>query len=180
MTIKVKAKRVSIKKIIKMAVTEAVDKAIEAERLRAKRVPENIYKSTENRLKALNTLKIKVAADKERLDELIEHGIHSRSNDVIRFSKSGRGVSDDDLVKGLIKDLTATIAADEFEIKSVEDALLLVEDDCDYLALAGRFFEGMSDDAIAEKLSCDERTVRRKRGRLMYQVEVRLYGADAV
>ncbi len=171
-----KNKELNIEAIIKKAVAEG----IEAGKRQAERAPGDAYKAAERRLYALPDLKDKVVRDKDRLEELEEYGIHGRSNDLIRFQKSGRRVSDEDLLEGIIQDLRATIAADEFEIKTIENALAPLTSDPYYLAVSGRFFEGKDDEEISKELHCDPRTVRRNRGKLVHRITVRLYGSDAL
>ena len=172
-----KAKRQpDIEKIIK----KAVEAGIKAGRVQAERTPDNSYKSTERRLYALPVLIKKVKDTRQRLVELEQDGVPQRSKDVIRFARSGVRISPEEILDALIIDLKASIAADEHEIETIKKALKNIEGDEYYLAVKGRYIEGLSDEEIAKQISCDERTVRRHRGRLVRVVAVWLYGAEAV
>lgn len=165
-----------IEKIIK----KAVEAGIKAGRVQAERTPDNTYKATERRLYALPVLVRKVEDAQLRLKELEQTGAPGRSKDVIRFARSGVRVSPEEILEALIADIKASIAADEHEIETVKKALANIENDPYYLAISGRYLKNMSDEEIAAQIPCDERTVRRHRGRLVRVVAVWLYGAEAV
>jgi len=165
-----------IEKIIK----KAVEAGIKAGRVQAERTPDNTYKATERRLYALPVLVRKVEDARLRLKELEEKGAPGRSKDVIRFARSGVRVSPEEILDTLTADIKASIAADEYEIETVKKALRNIENDAYYAAVSGRYFEGISDEEIAKQIPCDERTVRRHRGRLVRVLAVWLYGVDAV
>jgi DNA-directed RNA polymerase specialized sigma24 family protein len=169
-------KKTDIESIIKKAVQEGID----AGRKQAERAPDNAYKATERRLYALPVLVRKVEDAQLRLKELEQTGAPGRSKDVIRFARSGVRVSPEEILETLTADIKASIAADEYEIETVKKALRNIENDAYYAAVSGRYFEGISDEEIAKQIPCDERTVRRHRGRLVRVVAVWLYGAEAV
>jgi DNA-directed RNA polymerase specialized sigma24 family protein len=166
----------NIKKLIEQAVAEG----LKAGRKQAERAPIDAYRATERRLYALPALAIRIQNAKEKLQDLRENGLHERSKDFIRFHRSGRRQTPDDICNMLIMDIEASIAADEEEIETVKNALVQIESDPYYPAVKGRYMENQSDKEIAEQLYCDERTVRRHRSRLVQIVAIQLYGADAV
>lgn len=165
---------------IEAIIKKAVNAGIEAGKRQAERAPVDAYKATEKRLYALPDLKDKVERDKQYLKDLLQHGLAKHSKDIVRFKTSGQRLSDDEILEGVAKDVQAAIAADEFEIKTIEDALAPLTSDPNYLVISGRFFEGKSDEEIGKKLKCDPTTVRRNRGKLMHRIVVRLYGAGAL
>ncbi len=169
-------KKSDIEKIIERAVKEG----IEAGRKQAERAPLDAYRATERRLYALPTLEKKVLDAKEKLQDLEDHGLHQRSKDVVRFRRSGQRLSDYDIEEAIKLDLSSDIAKDEHEIETLKKALRQIESDPYYTAVSGRYFEGISDEETARQIPCDERTVRRHRGRLVRVVAVWLYGVDAV
>ena len=74
----------------------------------------------------------------------------------------------------------AGIAADRYEIETMERALATVRDDPYYRALSGKYLDDVDDRDIAEALECDTSTVWRHRKRLVQRVAVWLYGAEAL
>jgi hypothetical protein len=157
-----------------------IRRAVEAGIKAGQRAPVDAYKATERRLYALPVLVRKVEDAQLRLKELEQTGAPRRSKDVIRFARTGVRVSPEEILDAMIVDIKASIAADEHEIETVKKALRNIEDDTYYVAVSGRYFEGISDEEIAKQIPCDERTVRRHRGRLVRVVAVWLYGAEAV
>lgn len=168
--------KIKIETIIK----QAVSAGIAAGRTQAERAATDAYKATERRLYALPVLIKKVKDANEQMEEIKQNGVPSKSKDIIRFTRSGVRLSSEEIINALIINLEASIAADEYEIETVKKALKNIQDDPHYLTVEGRYFEGMSDVDIAKDLSCDERTVRRHRGRLVRIVAIWLYGAEAV
>lgn len=165
---------------IEAIIKKAVNAGLAAGRKEAERAPLDAYRATERRLYALPVLMKKVEDAKERLKELEETGAPRRSKDVIRFSRTGVRLSPDEILDALILDLKASIAADEHEIETMKKALKQIENDTYYLAVKGKYLDGLSDDEIAQAISCDPSTVRRNRGRLVRILAVWLYGAEAV
>lgn len=161
-------------------IQKAVQAGLAAGRAQAERAPSDAYKATERRLYALPVLIKKVEDARQRLAELEQTGVPKRSKDIIRFARPGVRLSPDEILDVLKAEIRASIAADEHEIETIKKALKNIEGDPYYLAVNGRYFEGISDEEIAKQIPCDERTVRRHRSRLVKIVAVWLYGAEAV
>lgn len=161
-------------------IEKIIQRAVHAERLSAERMAKDAYKATECRLYALRDLRERVRDNKERLEEIRQYGPRNRSKDITRFMKTGVRLSPEEIVEAVITDMEAAIAADEFEIETVERALSVIADDTYYLAVTGKYIEGLTDEEIAEKIPCDPTTVWRNRKRLVKRLAVRLYGVEAV
>lgn len=171
-----KQKQAEIDQIIQ----RAVQAGLAAGRSQAEQTARDAYRATERRLYALPTLIKKVDDARERLEDLLSHGPHERSKDVLRFAKTGVRLSADEIVEAVARDIRAGIAADEEEIATVKKALEQIESDPYCLAVKGRYFEQISDEEIAKQIPCDPSTVRRNRGRLVRVLAVWFYGAGAV
>lgn len=174
------SKKPNKKNDIEAIIKKAVEEGIDAGRKQAERAPADAYRATERRLYALPVLAKKVEDTKERLKELRERGAPARSKDVIRFQRFGVIMTPAEILDGMIADIESTIAADEHEIETVNTALEQIKDDEYFLAVKGRYIDQVSDAEIAKQIPCDERTVRRHRGRLVRVVAIWLYGAEAV
>ena len=134
-------------------IRDIIMQAVEAGRISAERTAKDAFKATERRLYGLPTLKIKLEDDLERLEEFKLYGPRERSK---------------------------SIAADRYEIETLERALATVRDDPYYRALSGKYLDDVDDRDIAEALECDTSTVWRHRKRLVQRVAVWLYGAEAL
>lgn len=165
---------------MKMSDVEIViHKAIIAGRLAAERMPKDPYKATEARLSALPDIRAKLDDDRGEREGMETDAKNGKWN-VMRFLKSGSRLTPEEVRKALLMDLSAAIAADEHEIEVMEGALAVISDDPYYETVTGRYFDSMTDEAIAERISCDSSTVWRNRKRLVQRLAVRLYGAEAV
>ena len=164
------------KDVIRKAVTEA----LEAGKKETEKRVKNIYKATEKLLYALPDLKEKALKDKEYLKSLKEHGLSRHSGDIVRFKKAGVRLDDEEILDGVIQDIIARIAANEFEIDRIEKALEPLTRDPYFKVISSRYFENLHDEKIAEQIHCDPSTVRRNRGRLIHRISVRLFGSEAL
>ena len=153
---------------------------MEAGRISAERTAKDAFKATERRLYGLPTLKIKLEDDLERLEEFKLYGPRERSKSITRFVKNGNRLTPDEIWEAVLMDMEATIAADRYEIETLERALATVRDDPYYRALSGKYLDDVDDRDIAEALECDTSTVWRHRKRLVQRVAVWLYGAEAL
>lgn len=158
---------------------DIIRRAVEAGRISAERTARDAFKATEKRLYALPVLRLKIRDDKERLEEIKQYGPRGRSKSITRFQKSGVRLSPEEILDAIVLDMEATIAADEYEVETLERALNVISEDAYYKTVTGRYMEDLSDEAVAEAIPCDTSTVWRNRKRLVQRVAVRLYGAEA-
>lgn len=157
-----------------------IQKAVNAGRMQGMGVAKDAYKATERRLYAIPVLKLKVKEDREKLEEIKTYGAPQRSKSIVRFSRTGIRLTQEEILEALVMDMEATIAADTYEIECVEKALTAIEADTYYETVKGKYIDGRSDEQIAETIPCDYTTVWRNRKRLVQKVAVMLYGAQAV
>lgn len=161
-------------------VESIIKQAVEAGRISAERTAHDAFKATEKRLYALPVLRLKIEDDKERLQEIRQYGPRGKSKDIVRFQKHGVRLSPEEILEAIVIDLEATIAADEYEVETLEKALRIIERDSYYRTVTGRYVEDLSDEQVAAEIPCDTSTVWRNRKRLVQRVAIWLYGADAV
>lgn len=164
-------------------IKEAIDAAVRAAMaamLAEKKPPDDAYKQTLRRLDAVKTLQARIHDNKERLIGLKEDGIQGKSKSIVRFSASGVRADPAEMYEAILADLEAHIAADTEEVETVTRALESVQKDYYYDTVYAKFMEDMTDEDIAQKLFCDDSTVRRHRGRLVHQIAIYLYGVQAL
>jgi len=137
------------------------------------------YSDTEKRIYNLPVLKAKVENDRDKLVELQTDGSPMRSASVVRHNRSGSRLKPDEIIDALIQDITAQIAANKYEIETVEKALTIIEKDPYYNIIPCLYFYGMSVEETGGEVACDRSTVFRHRTRLVQRVSVFLYGVDA-
>lgn len=180
-----KAKKPAIPPDIKAYIDASVKNTAEAvkEACKPAQQPQNAktaFKNTEARLYALPVLKVKITDDKEKIEELKTYGTPARSKSITRFSKTGVRLDPEEALEAIIKDKEAAIAADQCEVDELETALDCIRDDPYYATVSGRYFDGLDNEAIGEKVGCDATTVWRNRQRLVKSLAVRLYGRAAI
>jgi hypothetical protein len=100
--------------------------------------------------------------------------------DIVRFQRSGSRLDVEDIEAAIKQDRQAQIAADEFEIKTIEEDLAPLTGDPYFRVIPGRYFEQKTDDEIAEEIHREVRTIQRNRGRLVHRIAVKLFGAEAI
>jgi len=157
-----------------------IRQAVEAGRVAGMSDFKDVSKMTEKRLREYQTMKIRIADNKERLEELRKLGPRGRSRSIVRFQKSGTRLEPEEIFDAMVLDMESTIYADEEEIEMIDRALSLIAKDSYSLAVTGKYLEGMTDEEIGESIGCDPTTVWRNRKRLLQTVMTYLYGVRAV
>jgi len=157
-----------------------IQKAVNAGRAQGMSIAKDAYKATERRLYALPVLRQKVEDDKEKLEQIKTHGAPERSKSIVRFSRTGYRLTPEETLEAIIRDLEATIAADEYEIETMERAIARYEKDPYFETVSGRYFDEYEDADIAESLGCSGVTVWKQRNRIVQKIAVILYGSQAV
>jgi DNA-directed RNA polymerase specialized sigma24 family protein len=97
-----------------------------------------------------------------------------------RVKKNSVRLDPEEALEAIIKDQEAAIAADQHEVDILETALDYIRDDPYYKTVSGRYFDGLDNETIGEKIGCDGTTVWRNRQRLVKSLAVRLYGTTAI
>jgi hypothetical protein len=161
-------------------ITKAIEAAVRAAFVHTDKLTEDALKSTECRLQAYPILNSKIEADKKKLQRLLEADQGSKDLDVERMQACGVALESIEALKALITALKITIAIDEFEIESVEQALRFIREDPYSIVITGKWLDNMNDDEIAAIIPCDASTVRRNRSRLIKKIAVWLHGAQAI
>ncbi len=171
-----KQKKPTVEEYIDMAVA----KAVLAERMANEQRPKDIFKTTEKRLYAYPIIKAKIQDDWETARWYAEGNIPAKSTSITRFQKSGVRLSNGEIIEALIKDIEATIAADEYEIETLDRALEIIADDTHAKVITCLYFEGKTVAETGEAVHCDRSTVFRHKARLVQRLATYLYGVEAL
>lgn len=168
------------KKSKKPTLDDAITKAVIATRLECAQYPKDVFKTTEKRLYAYPVIKEKIENDRDMLERYLAGDQPSRGGALARFHKSGMRLSDDEILETLIQDLRAKIAANEFEIETIDKALKFIADDQYAKVVSCLYFEGKSILETSDLVPCDRSTVFRQKSRLVQRLATFLYGLDAL
>jgi hypothetical protein len=160
-------------------IREAATAAFAAGLARSETRTKDAYKDTEQRLYNLPILRLKVERDKERLVELHTHGSTMNSKSVIRFDRTGNRLKPDEMIDALTQDMNAKIAANEYEIETIETALSIIASDPYFNIIPYLFFDSMTVEEASVEIACDRATIFRHKTRLVQRLAVFLYGVDA-
>lgn len=158
-------------------VEEIIQKAVFATRLASEHEAKDTFKATEARLYAYPILKARINDKLDEINEIRTLGMRKRSKSIVRFQKSGVRLTEEEITEAVIKDLEAQIANDRKECETVEKAMTILDGDPYQDIIRYKYFDGLVDDKIGEKLHCDPRTVRNHKSRLINRISVFLYGA---
>ncbi len=145
---------------------EERDAAAKLRRLRRKAVAERLY--------ALPDHKAKLASTARKLQRLQENGLSMRSDAIARFQRSGVRLPPEQIYAALVQDANAKIAALQFEIDTIEEALDSLRNDPYFAVIEEKYFQHLSDGLTAKALGVDGSTIRKQRIRLLNQLALRL------
>ena len=161
-------------------IEDIINRAVQAQRVASDRQAKDAFKATERRLYAYPVIKLKIEDDRERIEEIEIHGAPGKSKSVVRFQRSGVRLSSEEIAEALISDIYVNIANNEHEIETIDKALAVIAGDQYADIVTYKYFDGKTDDEIADLIPCDPSTVRRNKSRLVGRLSVFLYGAAAV
>lgn len=139
--------------------------------------------ATEKRLYALPILRERIEDNREELVELEKLGAEAarqHRSSLVRLIRPGMGISPEEVHAAQLAELRARLAADEREVRKMQNALNAVKEDPYFSTIALKYFDGVKDAQAAEVLHCDPATVRRNRNRLVKRLAMRLYGVDCL
>jgi DNA-directed RNA polymerase specialized sigma24 family protein len=162
--------------IISKSFDKQVKKAIEKIMDANKKAERNYFKDTEKLLYSFPSLRLKYEQDKEDLDNN-QVTQKRKSADIVRFSGGGCQVVEEEQY---IIDRRKSMERTKREITRIERALETIKDDSKYCIIEFKYFDRMETEKIAEKMECDETTVRRNKNRLVNSLKIILFGADAL
>ena len=173
------SKRTAVSPAVMAVIEEAVKKAVSAMYAERDSRPDNCYKQTIKRIRALPILQERVEDYRARLGE---NGnlMPGKSKSIVRFSASGVRADPEEMLEAVRKTTEAHLAADQEEIDIVTAAITCVQEDFYYPTVYDGLVQHKSDAELAEQLYCDESTVRRNRSRLIRIIAIRLYGVEAI
>jgi len=105
----------------------------------------------------------------------------NRSKDIIRLSaNSGSWKPEEYVQEEIIRSRKASMERTRLQVQRIDRALETIKDDQYYDIIPMRYFDRIKIEEIADRLVCDESTVRRNKNRLVNKIKIVLFGADAL
>ena len=164
----------------RLTVEDIIHKAIAAQRIASEQQAHDTFRMTEKRLYAYPVIKLKIAADRERIEDMRQDGAPGMSKSVIRYQKPGVRLTPDEIAETIIEGMLADIARNEHEFEAIEKALGIIRGDSYEDIIKYKYFENKNDEEIAELMVCNASTIKRNKSRLVGRLAVFLYGVAAV
>lgn len=140
------------------------------------------YQETERRLRAYTILKGNIERYQKDIEDIRREDM-GKSADIIMYqTNSGMAPERDleELRREKIFALTEKIHRDAADVKEVDIALDYIKDDPYFRVIPMTYFECKPQEIVADAVHCDKSTVWRNRKRLIRQMSLVLYGADAI
>lgn len=140
------------------------------------------YQDTERRLRAYTTLKGNIARYQKDIEDIRREDM-GRSADIIMYqTNSGMSPERDleELRREKIFALTEKLHRDATDVKEMDIALDYIKADPYFQVIPMTYFEHQTQEAVADAIHCEKSTVWRNRKRLIWQMSLVLYGADAI
>lgn len=171
--------------LIDCTVKKAVDQAVgELKRqsmiVEGKQTP---FQKTETLLYNYGNFKDVIREKEDQIAELRQFGMRKKSASISSFTGGSGFVeakSDAEKVEEKIEAIELSIHTTRSFIKILEDAVSSLKDDPYYNLIAMRYFEGRTQEEIAEHFECDVRTVRRNKNRLINLLQIRLFSDEVI
>lgn len=141
------------------------------------------FQKTETLLFNYNNFKAVIKDKEEEINELRQYGMRKKSTSITSFSGNTGLIevkSDAEKVEEKIEMIEFSISTTRSFIRIIEDAVDALKDDPYYDLIAMRYFEGCSQEEIAEHFDCDVRTVRRNKNRLINLLQIRLFSDEVI
>jgi DNA-directed RNA polymerase specialized sigma24 family protein len=161
-------------------IEDIINRAVQAQRVASDRQAKDTFKATERRLYGYTVIKLKIEDNRERITEIEEYGAPGKSKSIVRFQRFGVRLTPEEIAEALVNDTRVQIAADEYEIETIDKALGVIAGDQYADIVKYKYFDGKTDDEIAQLIPCDPSTVRRNKSRLVGRLSVFLYGVAAI
>ena len=166
---------------VKKAVEEAV---VELKRnnlvVEGKQSP---FQKTETLLFNCNNFRAVIKDKEEQIAELKQFGMRKRSTSITSFSGNVGLIetkTDAEKVEEKIEMIEFSITTTRSFIRIIDDAIECLKGDPYYDLIRLRYFEGYSQEEIAEHFDCDVRTIRRNKNRLINLLQIRLFSDEVI
>ena len=140
--------------------------------------PKSIYSKTESLLYNLPQLKKAVQERREQISEIERYGLpHASKSFTVFIPNSGYvdNVSEYEKKENKIEQLHGIINELESRIAQIEAAIDTVKADPYFPIIKMRYFDKKTNAQIAERLKCDEGTVKRHKNKLLESIRFALF-----
>jgi len=143
--------------------------------------PRELYKKTEKILFALEKLKIKVENDKQDIADMMQEGeLKETTHKSINTNEWDAEIDDEIRHKQKIRRREREMIRTSKLISRIERCLKIIKNDEYFSIIPMIYFEQMTCEDVADELCTSTSTIRRNKNRLLGELVVLIYGADAL
>lgn len=143
--------------------------------------PMTAYKKTEQVLYGYNDYIKAVQDKKEKIDEIKKYGLNKRSGSIIPMPSGGsNNASEEEKIQEAIETLQKSIVLTERYIAIIDEALKKVKDDPYSNLIDMIYFEGKSNEEVADYCNVDSSTIRRNRKNLVKKLSIYLFSDEVI
>lgn len=140
----------------------------------------NAYQQTEQLLRAYQSLKLKVVIDARDIIDLTAEGQkYNTSHKTAKPEEWDADIDDAIRHKQRIRNRERSMLRTQKLVERIDNALALLSDE-DYELIKNVYFDGQQASQISESQKCCVKTIARKRKRIVTELMVLFYGADAL
>ena len=156
-----------------------VKKAIEGARTQTSQTKREYYSNTERLLYSFEKLKVKIETDKQDIEDLKAEQHNTSTWHEIR-PQEGPDLDDEVRHMQKVRNRERAMLRTLKMIERVERNLKIIEDDQYYQVIPKIYFQKKVRDEVAKEMFCSTKTVRRHQKRLINDLSILFYGADAL
>ena len=142
------------------------------------------YQKTEQLLYNYNGFKRIIAEKEAEIDSLRRYGVPKRSASIVEYTpRTGTVhgiVLEEESVDAAIRSVQASVEGTVQAVTLINKGLEYLNSDPYYRILPMRYFDGRTQEDIAEEFGCSQVTISKNKNRLIKELSIRLFPNQAV
>lgn len=173
---------VNYKKIIEEVVARTIVELKAENLVKDQASMRNTYRKTEQLLYAYNSIQKAIEERRNQVDDIRQHGLAEKSKSIVLMPVGGGGekMDGEERIEEFIKSIEKSISISVRYLALVDHALSMIEDDQYYDLLIMKYFDGRTQEEIAEHFGVDVSTVSRNKSRLINELKIYLFSDEAI
>lgn len=137
------------------------------------------YQKTEQLLYNYNNFKRIIAERMLEIENLRKYGVPQRSTSIVEYSPSGSVVGDtvlpEESVDKAIANVQASVEGTVQAVALIDKCMAAIKSDPYYEILEMRYFEGRTQEDIADVFNCSQVTISKNKSRLIRELSIQLF-----
>lgn len=144
----------------------------------------NAYSKTKSLLYNYVGFKKIVAARMDEIDEIKQHGVPQKDGSIVAYSSKTNVVNDtvlkEESVDKAVANILCAIRPTVEAIELIDKCMKEISTDPYYKILEMRYFEGRTQEDIADEFGCSQVNISKNDSRLVRELSMRLFPSQAV